>query len=123
MCLVVPDKVLYQRIDASTLIVVNTPIRLEEASITGAKNIDWSLFETFRFTLTGAVTFTDINLPASGSKVITMIITGNFAITYPTGWTSNFVNGAYDGTKRNLIVVEYVKATTPYFTLQISQPS
>lgn len=100
------------------------PQRLEEnATVTGFKNIDWNAFETFRLTLTGATTFANVNLPSSGSKVITMRVTGNFALTFPANWTATFVNGAYDGTKTNLIVVEYVAAATSYINLQISQPS
>jgi lysophospholipase L1-like esterase len=102
---------------------LDTADRLEEDNaITGTKDIDWSLYESFKYTLTGAVTLSDINLPPSGSKTITLMVTGDFAITYPTGWDSTFVNGTYDGTVLNQIVVQYVKAATPYYVLQISQP-
>jgi hypothetical protein len=96
--------------------------RLEEdATVTGTKNIDWSLYETFRYTLTGACTFSDTNLPASGTKTITIHMDGNFAPTYPAGWTT-YIRGTYDGAVRNLITVEYVKAGTPFYVVDISQP-
>lgn len=96
--------------------------RLEEdATVTGTKNIDWSAYETFRYTLTGACTFSDTNLPASGSKTITIHMSGNFAPTWPSGW-STYIRGAYDGAVRNLIVAEYVKSSTPFWIVDISQP-
>ena len=96
--------------------------RLEEdATVTGTKNIDWTAYETFKYVLTGACTFSDTNLPSTGSKVITIHITGNFAPTYPAGWTTN-IRGTYDGTVTNMIVVEYVKSGTPFYVVDISQP-
>ena len=96
--------------------------RLEEDStVTGTKNIDWGSYETFYYTLTGACTFSDTNLPSSGSKTITIYMIGDFAPTYPTGWDT-YISGTYDGTVLNTIVVEYVKASTPFFKVQISQP-
>lgn len=96
--------------------------RLEEdATVTGTKNIDWTAYETFRYTLTGACTFSDTNLPATGTKTITIHMDGNFAPTYPAGWTT-YIRGAYDGAVRNLITVEYVKAGTPFYVVDISQP-
>lgn len=96
--------------------------RLEEdATVTGTKNIDWSLYETFRYTLTGACTFSDTNLPSAGSKTITIHMDGNFAPTWPSGWTT-YIRGDYDGAVRNLITVEYVKSGTPFFVVDISQP-
>jgi hypothetical protein len=96
--------------------------RLEEdATVTGTKNIDWTAYEDFRYTLTGACTFSDTNLPASGSKTIMIDMDGNFAPTYPAGWTT-YISGTYDGAVRNRIVARYVKAATPYFIVDISQP-
>ena len=94
----------------------------EDAVVTGTKNIDWNAYETFVYTTTGAVTLSDINLPASGkSKTITLHVTGDFAITYPTGWDVN-ISGQYFGTVLNTIVVEYVASSTPFYKVQITQP-
>ena len=111
-------------IDSLTITQVKTLLvdRLEEdATVTGTKNIDWTAYETFRYTLTGACTFSDTNLPATGTKTITIHMSGNFAPTYPAGWTT-YIRGTYDGAVRNLITVEYVKAGTPFFVVDISQP-
>jgi len=103
-------------------IKVVTKDRLEEdATVTTTKNIDWANYETFKYTLTGACTFSDIGLPSEGSKVISIYMTGDFAPTYPTGWDVN-VTGVYDGTVNNLLVCEYVKSGTAFYKLEISQP-
>lgn len=94
----------------------------EDAAVTTTKNIDWGSYETFVYTMTGATTFSDTNLPAAGfSKTITLHMTGNFAPTYPAGW-STYITGTYDGTVLNIIVVEYVASTTPFYKVQITQP-
>tara|TARA_R110000772_G_scaffold62137_1_gene139621 strand:+ start:24431 stop:26254 length:1824 start_codon:yes stop_codon:yes gene_type:complete len=78
------------------------------ASVITAANIDWN-FDTHRITMTGATTFTDTNLPTSGTntKVITIYMDGNFVPTWPAGWTT-YVTGTYDGTVLNQIVVEFI---------------
>lgn len=93
----------------------------EDLVVTGTKNIDWALYETFRFTMTGATVFSDTNLPTVGSKVITIHMDGAFAPTYPAGWTT-YIRGTYDTAVLNTIVVEYVNATTDIFIVTISQP-
>jgi hypothetical protein len=95
-------------------------ILTEDATVTGAHNIDWDN-DTHNLTLTGNTTWTDINLPTSGTntKVITLYVTGNFAITYPANWTTNKI-GTYDGTVDNQIIVEFIK--TGEYWLTINQP-
>lgn len=89
----------------------------ENATVTGAHNIDWD-YDTFNYTLTGNTTWTDVNLPTSGtnSKVITLYVIGDFAITYPANWGTNKI-GVYDGTVLNQIVVEYVKSGVYWLTI------
>ena len=92
----------------------------EDLAVTGTKNIDWSVAETFRYTMTGATVFSDTNLPASGTKVITIHMDGPFAPTYPAGW-STYIRGVYDTAALNTIVIEYVNTTTDIWLVQISQ--
>jgi hypothetical protein len=93
----------------------------EDLAVTGTKNIDWSIAETFRFTMTGATVFSDTNLPSTGTgKVITIHMDGAFAPTYPAGWTT-YIRGAYDTAALNTIVIEYVNTTTDIWLVQISQ--
>jgi hypothetical protein len=68
--------------------------------------------------MTGDTTFSDINLPTSGTntKVITIYMTGNYTPTFPTNWTTNTI-GTYDGTVMNQLVVEYIKSGTYWLTI------
>ena len=93
---------------------------VENLSVSGTYDIDYS-FDTWNLVVTGDTTFTESNLPTSGTntKAITLIVTGEFAITFPAGWTTNIV-GDYDGAVRNNIVVEFIK--TGDYTVQITQP-
>ena len=93
---------------------------VENLSVSGTYNIDYD-FDTWNLVVTGATTFTESNLPLGGTntKAITLIVTGEFAITFPSGWTTNIV-GDYDGAVRNNIVVEFIK--TGDYTVQITQP-
>ena len=93
----------------------------ENSAVSGATNTDWGSYEVFDFVLSGNSTFTDINLPSTGSKVITIYMIGDYAPTYPAGW-STYISGTYDGTVLNTIVVDYVKAATPFYKVQITQP-
>lgn len=96
--------------------------RLEEnATVTGTYDLDYSLYEVWNLTLTGITTFTESNLPTSGtySKVILINITGDFALTYPANWSTN-ITGTYDGTVNNVIAVWYVKSGV--YKVTITQP-
>src|SRR5690606_5455738 len=80
---------------------------VENSTVTGSYDLDWSN-STWNLVLTGATTLTQSNLPAAGqTKTITIYVTGNFAITMPSGWADN-LSGEYDGTVLNQIVVEYI---------------
>jgi hypothetical protein len=84
------------------------------ASITGATNLDWSTDNTvFDYTLTGATTLANLNLPTgTQTKVIELIVRGDFALTLPATWTALPNNDAYDGTVDNHIVVTCINGTT-----------
>lgn len=83
------------------------------ASVSGTYNLDFNK-DTYELTLTGNTTLTVSNLPSGKTKVISVYITGNFSLTYPAGFSSRIV-GTYDGTKNNLIVIEYRGVTNGYW--------
>jgi hypothetical protein len=97
----------------NNLVVVNP-------TVTGSFNIDYTK-DTFDLILTGNTTLTESNLPASGqSKVISLYITGNFTLTYPSDWT-DFITGSYEGgSAMNKIIVEYISAGR--YNVTIIQP-
>ena len=80
-----------------------------------ATNVDFSTAQVFTKTLTGATTLTFSN--AEIGMVKDLVITGDFALTLPTGST---VAGTYDGTLSNLIQVVVTGASTYWYS--ISQP-
>lgn len=104
-----------------TLALVGDNDRLSSVTpSSGTLNVDWSASETWDFTISEATTLSETNAPSSNeTKVITLYVTGNFALTFPTGWDTNII-GSYDGTKLNQIVVEY-RSSGNYFTT-INQP-
>lgn len=110
----IPDK-------AGTFAFVGDNDRLSSATpSSGTLNVDWSDAETWDFTITEATTLSETNTPTTNeTKVITLYITGDFALTFPAGWGTNQI-GTYDGTKLNQIVVEY-RSSGNYFTT-INQP-
>jgi hypothetical protein len=80
-----------------------------------ATNVDFATAQVFTKTLSGATTLTFSNTEIGMVK--DLVITGDFALTLPTGST---VAGAYDGTVSNLIQVVVTGATTYWYS--ISQP-
>lgn len=94
---------------------------LEDTNVSGTFDLDYDAYETFNLVLTGVTTFTESNLPTSGvdTKILVINISGNFALTFPAGW-STYITGTYDGTVNNLIVVQYFKSGT--YKVQITQP-
>ena len=83
--------------------------------------INWSLGISYKHTtLTGAITFTDSNLPTgTDTKCITLDIDGDFAITFPAYYVSK--GGTYDGTVMNRIVIDCINGTASseevYYTI------
>jgi len=81
--------------------------RIDNPVVTGNYNIDWSIADTWKLTLTGNTTITQSNLPTgTNSKTITLYITGAFSLTFPVNWV--VTSGTYDGVGRKQIVVECI---------------
>lgn len=93
--------------------------QLQTDNITTTYNIDWNI-GTHYLTMTANTTLTESNLPSGATtKVISIYITGNFALTLPANWSTNIIGG-YDGTVLNQIVVEYISSGVYWVT--ITQP-
>jgi hypothetical protein len=90
---------------------------LENATVTGSFVLNYSLYELWNITLTGATTLTESNLE---EKTIIIRATGNFALTLVAAWSTD-ITGTYDGTVNNIIVVQYFKSGV--YKVQITQPS
>ena len=87
--------------------------RSTNGAVTGAQVLDWELFKVFEYTLTGNATLSDLNLPTgTETKVIELIIEGDFTLTLPSYWEALPSNDTYDGTKRNHLVVSCIVGTT-----------
>ena len=111
-------------VSATTANVKAINDRVLEPNLTGLATyaIDYSLAETFFLAITQATSLTELNLPSSlKSKVITIHVSGNFALTYPAGWDTN-ITGAYAaGTGLTTITVEYVATAVPFYKVLIVQ--
>jgi hypothetical protein len=111
-------------VSATTANVKAINDRVLEPNLTGLATyaIDYSLAETFFLAITQATSLTELNLPSSlTSKVITIHVSGNFALTYPAAWDVN-ITGAYAaGTGLTTITVEYVATSTPFYKVLIVQ--
>ena len=82
-------------------------------SITGATDLDWADDDVIVYTLTGASTLTDINLPqGTNTDIKEFLVTGNFALTLPVAWTPLPNNDTYDGTTANHIVVSCINGNS-----------
>jgi len=87
--------------------------RETDASVSGAKSLDWEVYKVFEYTLTGNTTLSDLNLPTgTDTKVIELIIDGNYTLTLPAYWEALPDNDTYDGTRRNHLVVSCINGTT-----------
>jgi hypothetical protein len=96
-------------------------VLVTNASVSGTYNLDFSK-DTFELTLVGNTTLTVSNLPSTGNtKVISVYMTGNFAVTYPSGFTTRIV-GTYNGAKNNLLAIEYRGATNAYWVTIVTAP-
>jgi hypothetical protein len=84
------------------------------ADVSVTYDIDWaSPNAMFVLTMTANTTFSDINLPSEpNSKVIEIILNGNYTATLPAYWEALPSNDSYLGTVRNHIVVSCVDGTT-----------
>ena len=86
--------------------------RLTNATVTGSTNIDWDLYSVFEFTLTGATTLVDVNLPRGANvKTINMVIGGNQTLSFPAYWEALPNNDDYSTTVRNLLTITVINGT------------
>ena len=97
-------------------------ILITDATVTGTYNIDYSAGDVWDLTLTGNTTLTESNAPASGTtKTITLEVSGNYTLSYPSSWTSK-ITGAYSGTATlNTITIQYYGSGK--YKVLIVQPS
>jgi hypothetical protein len=72
---------------------------LKGSQAISAENIDWNAAGVFTKTLTSSTTFTFSNLRLN--KVVTIILTGDYAITWPS--YVKHISGEYDGSVTNYI--------------------
>ena len=82
-----------------------------EGSLGATLALDFDSYETWTGTLTEALTLSITNAKV---KVVTLDLTGDFAITYPA--TSSVVGDTYDGTGDNKITIEW-KASSIFITV------
>jgi hypothetical protein len=84
------------------------------ASITGATNLDWSTDNTvFDYTLTGATTLVDLNLPTGNdTKLLVLYTTGDFPITVPIYWDLDPDSDTYNGSIMNRIIIDCVNGNS-----------
>ena len=103
--------------------VDNNPI-IKEEDISGTRTdqdistsyaMNWDAYKVFNLTMEATTTLSDTNLPEDDkTKVIELVITGDFALTLPAYWEALPNNDAYDGTVRNHIVVSCINGTTSF---------
>ena len=81
--------------------------RLLEVGNTGATlSLDFAEYDLWRGVVDEAVT---ISIANGKPKVVTVDLTGDFAITYPTN--STVVGDTYDGTQNNTLTIHYIDST------------
>ena len=88
-----------------------------DTDISSTYTIDYAEGATWLMSMTADTTFSETNLPTSGTntQVITLYIDGSFTPTWPTAW--NNITGTYDTSVLNQIVVEYINSTTYWVTI------
>ena len=97
--------------------------RIDDNTVTGSYNIDWELGSVWDITLTGNTTLVDVNLPTSTStKVITLLVTGNFTLNFPLYWSPLPDSDTYLGTGENYITIDCINGTSSseivYYTIR-----
>ncbi len=77
---------------------------LKGINAVSASNIDWDAGGIHTKTITGSTTFTFSHLRKN--KVITILLTGNYTVTWPSYMDADhLISGEYDGTRMNYIQV------------------
>lgn len=85
--------------------------RITATGVSGTYNLDHSLADDWKLTLTGVTTFVDLNLP-TGTRTtdFTMTLTGSFTRNYPATW-GTIQGDDYDGTKQNFYTIHVGNGT------------
>lgn len=87
--------------------------RLTNLTVSGNQNLDWDLYKVFEFILIGNATLIDLNIPTGvDTKVINMMVSGDFTLTFPAYYEALPSNDPYDGTKRNQIIINLINGST-----------
>lgn len=78
---------------------------LTNATVITTQDLDWDAYSGFILTMTGATTFSDVDLPATPNETqISILMTGDFAATFPAYY--KFRGDTYDGTVWNYLAIE-----------------
>ena len=82
------------------------------ANVSGTYAIDWNAGSVFPLTMTANTTFSFTNLPTGvNSRIITVILTGEFVPTFPVIATLKPATDVYDGAKLNEYTINCVNGT------------
>jgi len=90
----------------------NNRLKNVVAPLGATLDLDFDLYEGWNAVLTEDLT---LSISNGKFKVVTVTLTGDFAITYPAN--STVVGDAYDGTMNNKLVIEWVSATNILITV------
>ena len=92
----------------------NTTSTRLTANISGATDLDWSTSnQVFEYTLTADASLSDVSLPqGTNTKVIELLVTGDFVLTIPSTWTALPNNDAYNGLIENHIIVSCINGNS-----------
>lgn len=103
--------------DTSYVTEAKLATQYKGSSVISALDVDWSASQVYTKTLTGNTVLTFSNLYIG---VKSLIITGNFTIGFPTGFSLTTDSNAYDGTKTCLISIECWDTSTPLGLVHIT---
>jgi hypothetical protein len=82
--------------------IADFPERIQtDANVSGTFNLDFGAFESFDLTMTGATTFTVSNAPSS--KVVKLVLSGNFAPSFAS-LPNVIVTGTYNGANARTVI-------------------
>ena len=91
--------------------------RSPQGNVSGAVNLDCSLYGVFDLTLTAATDFTLTNLPTGdNTKLITLYLTGAFVWTLAQG--TETAGDDYNGAIENRVLIDIVSPTKIYYQIQ-----
>jgi hypothetical protein len=85
----------------NNMTINNFPERLQVANVSGTFNLDLSLYESFRITMTGPTTFTISNAPLS--KRVKLVLSGDFTPNF-SQLPNVIVRGIYNGSEERTVI-------------------